>query len=186
MKVTYENGTRFKWVAPHEMEEVVRESKRPKPPEPMVGEMLKEEHYFFLSLWQKFYVELQKGHLQWWWSQSDAQLGKPAYGSVYVLGLQQHSDAGNFKVRSESSEGAVFHFRADSEETCAAWVDGLWAHAGFCEENAEYFEAKLEGFMVRKELMSVMMRREFMSVTEARASRVMKHPLIPPEGEDED
>lgn len=173
MKIAYDNGTRYKWVAPHEASEVIRESTRPRPPDVMVGDMFKEQNLLILTRWQKVYIELHKGFLQWWWSQDDAKNAKPPVGSTYLLGLQQQDMAEVFKLRTESSNGAVFAFQAPSLEECVNWVDALWAHAGYCEEVAEFYEAKLGGMMVRKELMNVMMRRELVSLHGGKKKSVM-------------
>lgn len=174
MKIIYDNGTRFKWVAPHEMEELVRESPRPRPPEPLVGQLTKEQHFWFLTNWTKMYFELQKGFLQWWRTKEDAGNGGKALGSVYLLGLQLQDEDATFKVRTESSEGAVHAFQADSAEEVARWVEALWVHAGYCEEVSDFYEAKVGGVMVRKELLNVMMHRELVSVSEKRKSRSVK------------
>lgn len=169
MKVVYDNGQRFKWVAPHEMEALVRESPRPRPPEPLIGDLQKEGHIWFITRWQACHVELQKGFLQWWGTKEEAEIGKPAWGSIYLLGLQQHDRDNYFKVRSEQSNGALYHFMAEDVVKAVDWVEAMWVHAGYCEEVAEYYEAKLGGVMVRHELMNVMMRREIQSVSTARA-----------------
>lgn len=171
MKVVYDNGTRFKWVAPHEMEELVRESSRPRPAEPLVGELTKEQHFWFLTHWTKMYFELQKGFLQWWSTKEEAGNGAKPAGSVYLLGLQQQDDDASFKLRTDSSEGAVHSFQADSAQDVQKWVEALWVHAGYCEEVCEFYEAKLGGVMVRKELMNVMMHRELVSMSDRRKSR---------------
>jgi len=168
MKATYDNGVRFKWVAPHEVEALVRESPRPRPPEPLVGELTKQQVFWFLTRWTKMHCELNKGFLQWWYTEEDAKSGAQPLGSSYMLGLQQQDEDVSFKLRTESSEGEVLSFIAASTEEVSTWVEALWVHAGYCEEVCEFYEAKLGGLMVRKELMSVMMHRELKSVGERR------------------
>lgn len=173
-KIVYDQGTRFKWVAPQEMEQFVRPSTRPRPPEALSGELLKETHYWFITSWTKYYFEVNKGFLQWWNNREDAASNVAAVGSVYLLGLQQKDDGVLFKLRADSTGGAVFAFQSESPEETSAWVDTLWLHSAYCDDVQEHFEAQVGGTEVRKELLNVMMRRELMSVMGGRAATSLR------------
>jgi len=177
LKIVYDNGTRFKWVAPQESEKYVRPSERPRPPEPMAGDLLKETNYWFITRWNKYYFEVNKGFLQWWNSSEEAGKNVKPVGSVYLMGLQQKQEGDFFRVRTEATGGAVFAFQASTEEESSVWVDTLWAHAAYSDDVREHFEAQLGGNEVRNELLNVMMRRELMSVMGGRAAT-----LKPPTG----
>merc|ERR1719469_1746145 len=66
MKVEYANGARYKWVAPQQVEQELRPSPRPRPPNPMVGMLSKMAHGWWITMWHDRYFELNKGFLQWW------------------------------------------------------------------------------------------------------------------------
>lgn len=174
MKVVYDNGSRFKWVGPNEMEELLRASPRPRPPKPLVGNLRKESHYFFVTEWTQQHMEVNMGFLLWWPSKDEARSGKAPSGSVYLLGLRQQDSGAYFQLRAESTHGAVFSFQADSAERSAEWVRSLRAHAAYCEEVRQLQEAKDAGTEVCNELLSVLMRRELLSVA-AIASAKKRH-----------
>jgi len=177
LKIVYDHGTRFKWVNPQEPEKYLRPSGRPRPPEPMSGDLLKESNYWFTTRWNKYYFEVSKGFLQWWSTSEEAENNVKPAGSVYLMGLQQQQQGEQFRVRADATGGAVFAFQAASEEESSVWVDTLWAHATYCDDVREHFEAQLGGNEVRNELLNVMMRRELMSVMGGRAAT-----LKPPTG----
>lgn len=156
MKVIYDNGARFKWIAPQQMEDFLRPSRRPKAPEPVVGELFKETSSWFGAKYLKQYFELNKGFLQWWVKQDDARRGGLPEGQIYLLGLQQQENGAAFRLRTDSTQGAVFGFKADTEDEAGTWTEVLWAHAWFCEEMREFHEAKDGAKDVRKELLAVM------------------------------
>lgn len=154
MKVLYSNRRRFKWVAPQQVNEHLRPSQRPKPPEPRVGKLLKETHIEETE-WYPQHVELNMGYLQWWEAESDARVGQKATVSMYLLGLQLHEEGSSLIVRSNSTRGTVFKLRAEEESDVSAWSFALWEHAGYCEEVRDVKEAKKVGRKVMGELMHV-------------------------------
>jgi len=160
MKVVYQNGTRFKWVGAHEMDQYLRASGRPKHPEPLMGELQKETYFFFVTRWFKLYFELHKGFLQWWNKQEEAKVSAQPVASIYLLGLQLQQEGASFKLRADSTKGAVFAFQADTEEEATKWVEALWLQAEYCTEVHDFHRAQTGGTDMRKELMHVMMNKD--------------------------
>lgn len=169
MKVTYCNGMRYKWISAAHMEQYLRPSPRPRPPDPLVGELLKETHSWFSTWWEECYCELNKGFLMWWDSVQAAQNGYKPTGSLYLLGLDFRAECktdktGNqahvMKLRSASSHGALYTFKHAGGETLSEWTETLWAHAGYCEEADEFYKARGAGNEMRKELLAVLARKD--------------------------
>lgn len=160
MKVVYDNGMRFKWVAPQQMQDLLRASPRPKAPLPLAGELSLGTSSWFGMDWSRCYFELNKGFLQWWPSQERARSGAVPMDSVYLLGMQLKEKGAGFRLRSDTTHGTMFTIRAKEEEA-AHWVEVLWAHAKYCEEEIKYLEAKEGGSNMRKELLQVMSKRRF-------------------------
>lgn len=168
MKVTYANGMRFKWIAPQQMQKYLRPSPRPQPPDPLVGPLQRETSSWFQTFWQDIYVELIKGFLMWWESVETARTGAKPAGSLYLLGLDlkekdQTDKAGGIskivKMRTSSSQGAVFTFKSPDGGDMGDWADGLWHHAGYCEELREFHQAQENGKETRQELLVVVARK---------------------------
>lgn len=159
MKVVYNDGSQFRWVAPHEMEDFIRISPRPRPPDAMVGELLKESHFLFFTSWTKHYVELSKGFMQWWRTRDEATRGDVPAGTVYLMGLQQQQFGMMFKIRAEDTGGAVYAFQADSNDLATVWVEALWAHTAYCDDDHEYLATKMSNLHVRRELLNTMMEK---------------------------
>jgi len=61
MKIVYDNGSRFKWVAPQQMDDVLQPSTRPRPPGSKVGHLQKETNSWFGAKYAEPYVELNHG-----------------------------------------------------------------------------------------------------------------------------
>jgi len=161
MKVVYNNGSRFKWVAPQQMEDVLRPSTRPRPPGPMVGKLLKETNSWFGAEYAEHYFELNKGFLQWWATESDAAQGGLPQNALFLMGLQlvEEKEGTSFRLRAEDSHGVIFGFKAESEEEAQVWVELLWANAWYCEELYDYNLAQRKKTSAHKELLSVMQGR---------------------------
>lgn len=156
LKIIYAHGSQFKWIPPQHIEELLRMSPRPRPPPPKVGQMLKETHNWFTE-WHQRHFEVKRGFLQWWLSEQEAQEKKKPSRSVYLLGLRIQEEHGKIiKLRTDSTNGIVFQFNAETSSARAEWVEALWAHAEYCEEMREFEEAKWVGIEVRKELLDVM------------------------------
>merc|ERR1712045_248921 len=75
----------------------------------------------------------------------------------------------SFKLRADSTGGAVFAFQAETSEEASTWMDTLWDHAAYCDDVREQFEAQMGGSEVRNELLGVMLRRELRSAMAGRA-----------------
>jgi len=158
MKVVYNNGARFKWVAPSQIDNI-RASNRPRPPDSHMGMMQKETHNW-ITQWHERYFELQRGFLQWWMTEKDAKGAVAPNGSLYLLGLQLKIDGSNLKMRSDNSNQVIYTFRVEDEEQSKAWVDALWAHAGYCGDVKDFFQVKQDGSQMRKELLTMMATRK--------------------------
>jgi len=156
MKIIYDNGSRFKWVPPQQMEGYLRLSPRPKPPSPLTGTLYHASNGWFSTKWTLCYVELNRGFLQWWESQEAAKKGSPPIGKMHMRGLQQNDQDNALMLKSDSTGASVYNFKFDSAELVQQWVTLLWAHAGFCEEWAEFSKAKQGGDDMRKQLMNVL------------------------------
>merc|ERR1719203_1461617 len=133
MRVLYNNGRRFKWVATQQVGHVLRASLRPRPPEAHLGKLLKATHAADGTHWSELHVEVIKGYLVWWRTRGEAMRGKRAMGSLYLLGLQPKTRGVCLQVRAERSPG-IYAFKAQTEEQLAEWVAALWEHAGYCVE----------------------------------------------------
>lgn len=153
MKVEFNGGANFEWVAPAASEELLRPSLRPKPPPPVMGVLLKETHSWH-AFWHKRYIEVSKGFLRWWESEEKAQRGKPPRTTVYMLGLQQELQGETILIRARNTKGQVYSFKANTEAEAQEWSDALWAHAGHCQEVKEFVLAKDGIGRVKSELVN--------------------------------
>lgn len=156
MKVVYDNGARFKWVPPQQMEGYLRPSPRPKSPPPLTGELARAASGWFSTQWEKTYCELNRGFLQWWAKRDDARRGGIPTGKLYLRGLQQKDDGDKIQLRTDASAGAVYSFKAESEADAKKWTEAFWAHAGYCEEMSEFQKAQSSGQEMRKQLLATM------------------------------
>lgn len=155
MKVVYDNGARFKWVPPQQMEGYLRPSPRPKSPPPLTGELMRAAHGWFSTQWQPSYVELNRGFLQWWDTRDDARRGGLPVGKTYLRGLQQKDSGDTIQMRTDATQGSVYSFRGEKEEIARKWVDALWNHAGYCEEMSEFSKAQKDQVNMRKQLLQI-------------------------------
>lgn len=133
VKVLYSSGSRFKWVPPQLIETDLRASPRSRAPAAMCGKLQKECHSN-VTEWCPMHVEINRGYLQWWESEEQAVNGCKSQGHTYLLGLQLRRQDRSFKLRIESASGAVFAFRASTEEDACRWIGGIWEHAAHCRE----------------------------------------------------
>lgn len=138
MKVVYDNGSRFKWVPPQQMDEFIRPSQRPKLVERLVGEFSEPSEGWFGTTWTKVYFELNKGFLQWWNTLENAKAGGEPAGSIHLLGLTVQEDGNSIKVKSLDTEGEAFTFQLRRERDVARLITALYSQAGYCEEVREY------------------------------------------------
>lgn len=158
MKVVYSGGSRFKWVTPQQMGEVLRPSPRPKAP-PIVGGLLSTEvNSWFSTAWTQYYFELNKGFLQCWNSLVDAKAGYRPKRSIHLLGLGLQEQDTCIRLQSDALRGAVYTVRAETEADTGRWAEALWDHAGFCEEMREFSRVRQGGSVMRKQLLQVVPR----------------------------
>jgi len=140
MKVIFCDGKRwkFEWIAPGDMEARLRPSHRPRPPPPRTGRLsLEIANFWFVRMWDKNYMELSEGFLRWWDSPEVAKSGKPASGSMYLLGLQHQLSGREFTIRSGNGNDA-HKFMCTNEELAQSWTHALWEHAGYCQHVSEF------------------------------------------------
>merc|ERR1719221_754294 len=117
----------FKWVEIQRLNELVRQSSRPSPPEVLDGHLTEAKHGRW---WAWCYFRLQKGALFWWDSEDDSST-KPA-GKVHLQGLQLEKRGLCIKLTSHTGE---HHFQAQSAQWADTFVAAVLAHASFCEED---------------------------------------------------
>merc|ERR1719330_413737 len=93
--------------------------------------------------------------------------------------MQQLSGA-SFSLRADCTKGAVHAFQAETDDEAAAWVDALWAHAGYCDELNELFQAGGTSAVVRKQFLNVMMKRGSVSVAkvDGQVGHALSAPLV--------
>lgn len=178
VKVVYDKGKRYKWMAPHQMEELLRTSPWPRPPKPMLGMLKKEEFSWFGTGWSAYYVELHKGFLQCWRSKKEAQEGNKPAQSIFLLGLTQEEEKTSGDIIRMRCHGCVHSWKVEVLEAAEAaeidrmaklWSEALWAHAGYCEEVCEFYEESVGGLVYgKKELIDTLGERRPESVTERR------------------
>jgi len=63
--------------------------------------------------------------------------------------MQLWREGRSFKLRAESTNGAIFAFRADTDEDARRWVSTLWEHAGHCRDMRELEETESSRKSVR-------------------------------------
>jgi len=160
MKVVYDNGSRFKWVPPQQMEGYLRLSPRPKPPPPLTGNIFHATNGWWSTQWNSCYAELNRGFLQWWESQEAAKRGGLPVGKLHLRGFGCREQGNSLTLKSDSSGATTYNFKFDNPEITSQWVNQLWAHSGFCEEWADFSKAKQGGDDMRKQLMEKMILKK--------------------------
>jgi hypothetical protein len=140
MKVQYLNGLRFKWVAPAQSAEMLRQSRRPAPPSTLTGRMLKETHNM-ITQWHVRHFELKHGWLQWWESQADIGSGVKPNGALQLVGMQlsREGNSSVFRLRTAASR-VVYHFDSTTEDGTDSWTKALNEHAEYLERLRAHLE----------------------------------------------
>mmetsp|Transcript_70883 Transcript_70883/g.148279 ORF Transcript_70883/g.148279 Transcript_70883/m.148279 type:complete len:453 (-) Transcript_70883:53-1411(-) len=141
IKVCYNNRKTFKWLLPEQIEQFVKPSGRPRPPQSLYGDLFKETHNWITS-WHVRYFDLSKGYLQWWPSKEEAKQGCKPNGSLYLSGMEMNLEGTVFRIRTRTSQGIVYAFDATTAESADAWKAGLVAHEEYCRALAKYFAEK--------------------------------------------
>lgn len=88
VKVIYDRGARSRWVAPNQIEKILRPSARPRAPATKTGVGSKEVVGWFVSSWSDSYFELNEGFLQWWGSFNEAKSKAAPKSSIALPGLR--------------------------------------------------------------------------------------------------
>lgn len=169
MKITYNNGMRFKWVAPQQMEQYLRPSPRPRPPDPIAGELYKETHALWRTWHQQCYCELNKGFLMWWDNIKQAENAEKPAGYLFLMGMKLTVERGRpdkngvstsmMRLCSTSSHGAISVFKRADGGDLSAWEEALWSHAVYTDEAHDYFKAKEARPEIHKEFLQVLARQ---------------------------
>lgn len=137
MKVEYDHGRLYKWVLPHQTTDLLRPSLRPSQPPVLIGELGKETHNFFTT-WNTRYFELSKGFLQWWEKVDDAKKGTSPNGLVSLLGLRMRLRENVFNIKSASTKGTIYSFKAATSEEAEKWTLALQQHCTYAEDMGKY------------------------------------------------
>lgn len=135
MRVVYDGKLRIKWVAPQEMDTVLRKSRGPRMPTPVIGPLFQKQD----SQWVKMHLILKRGVLRLWSSSQEALSGrKPAvsFGLLYVqstsaVGVSLQISLGH---RCSIPGGSRYVFQTASEGEAKALEQALLAHARYCKE----------------------------------------------------
>lgn len=129
MRVLYDHKQRFKWVAPQEMEKMLRRSVRPRAPGQVVGSLLRKQEYWLSTEWPTAHLKLRKGCLQVWNTAEEAIAGVKPDITVDVSGLVETSVEGTcLHMWSNNGQESTLCFRATAEEVVASWEQALWEH----------------------------------------------------------
>lgn len=136
-KIVYDQGQRFKWVAALRLQELVRESPRPSPPEPLSMYLELEIQSWLSTWWKGVFIELRKGTLFWW---DPGQDGDRPAGSIRLLGAQLEVEDMCVQLSADPISGTIYRFKAEKEEEAADLVRAVREHAAFCDEEREYFQ----------------------------------------------
>merc|ERR1740139_862620 len=139
VKVQYNSRKLFKWVNPAQMQGYLRKSLRPRPPNAVTGEMLKETHNW-VSTWHVRYFELCRGYFQWWQTADHAKTGAPPNGSLALTGLEMTRPLpGNILyLRTSNSKGRVYAYDATTDASATKWNEMLLKHQQYCLEMHKY------------------------------------------------
>jgi len=140
-KIQYAKGQRYKWVTPEQQKEHLKPSKRPKVPNPLKGELLKETHNF-ITEWHVRHFELSQGFLQWWMTKEDAVKGKKPNTTIELTGLQLRREDTKFYLRTGASKGVVYAFDATTMSGATAWITSLQDHSKYCTQMRTYLQQK--------------------------------------------
>jgi len=88
MKVTYDRGTKTRWVAPEERTDLLRPSSRPRPPSSAKGDCIYVQIVGWIyNSWTPMFWEVSDGTLAWFEPNDKGKRGKLA-GSLNLLGLE--------------------------------------------------------------------------------------------------
>lgn len=133
MKVVYASASRFQWVAPQQIELLRpsrrRRSMRPPAADRRSGELQIMDDEWWISRWNKQYVDVRKGLMRWWDSKELAKSGEEENGSLNLLGLEVQVEGSVLRLKTSSTCDAIFSFSATSEADANAWSDTLSANS---------------------------------------------------------
>lgn len=136
-KVVYGSGKHFKWVELHRLEELVRPSRRPQQPKPVVGYVLMEVRSWLGGWWKWTYFQLSKGDLQWWASEEDASAGQMPEGTMKLLGARPEKEVLCIKLITPF---ANLTLKEKSGERADRLISSIKSHASYCEEDLLSFQ----------------------------------------------
>jgi len=141
-KVLFNDGAHFKWMSPVQFEDLVRPSSKPRFPASLTSNLVMEVHTISGSWWVRTYGELNRGFFQWWHSQEEAEAGGPPVDCVNLLGLRQCLEGRTLRLQVDGAAGSVYACKVVDEYDVASWVEALWTHAEYCQEEFEVSNAE--------------------------------------------
>jgi len=142
IKVAYNQGCAFKWVAPSQAPDVLRLSDHPKPPPTALASIQLETQGWITNSWSSQYFELNRGFLMWWTKVEDAEKGAKPKGSILTLGLKSEIvDKVVIKLESHATRGKPYGLKFNAEDEVPSWMEALQAHASYCDQVAAWRKA---------------------------------------------
>jgi len=172
VKVIYDHGMTFKWVPLQQMEETLRPSPRPRPPNAVSGMLTKEASSWLSGRAKQLYAEANQGFLQWWDSQADAEECKEPEYSMYLLGLQAGIVGQTLKLQTTSDQVTI---SLPDEPEAKAWEKALRIHAIYTGEVRKFYEKKMAGrsnsMSIDTDLQTAIVKKELVSVAERRQAK---------------
>jgi len=150
-EVLYDRGARSRWVAPNQIEKILRPSARPRAPVMKVGQGCKEMVGWFVSSWSDSYFELDEGFLQWWGSLDEAKSNEAPKACVGLAGLRMETDGAVLRLQAEASHEKMVSLQFHDESESRAWSKALFAHSKFSEDMTQHRRAKETGAHLRRQ-----------------------------------
>lgn len=110
--------------------------------------------------WKHIFVELNEGRLRWWVVKEGESWGGEPDVTLHLLGfmVQEWSDEGIFKIKTEASGGTVYAFKCENGAEAHNWVEELCTHSQFCDEVGKFEEAKIHSSVARSQLLGAVSR----------------------------
>jgi len=154
VQVLYDRGARSRWVAPNQVEKMIRPSARPRAPAMRTGLGAKEMVGWFLSSWSDAYLELNEGFLQWWSSLEEAKSNAaPLMKPMDLTGLRMEKGAEEavLRLQAEASHEKMISLRFHDASEAGEWSKALFEHSKFIEDMAQHRRAKETGLHLRRQ-----------------------------------
>lgn len=131
VKVQYSEGKRAKWIPPDEAVKLLKVA--PTAPPVLVGTLLKETHNF-ITEWHQRHFQISRGLMKWWLTQDSFTKDEKPNTTLTLKGLELQVHETTFRIRTGSSKGVIYAFDAGTAQNCNKWLNGIKAHAKYCDE----------------------------------------------------